>query len=557
MRTTSRQMMCLFIIFMTACSNIYATTSDLCNATLSTKEYRDLSDNKRIKIEEPQLAIVNITGIESMPTGKEDNYQAWFEYSDENNIYFKKKVIINAQGASSLKYPKKNLSIKFCEDDWKGDSTAQISIGNWVKQDAFHFKASWIDSFRGGLAVTTSYRLYEDMVADEPHILERAGLKDYNEKALCHPDGFPCIIYLNGDFYGIYAWQLKNHRKNMGMDKDNSQHVWFQLQTYPSSFTISSVFMDYIEIKNPKVSTEESSSYIQNLVLYHRQLSTLSRTISNAEMQKEIAKRYDVQSVIDFIIHGLVTANIDGFGKNANFFTYDGKRWFVTPYDLDETFGNSWIATFQFPPQWPFVSYDYRMKAAMDIPPFNWVSKYFWDDIKERYADLRHQHTISTENILRHLKDWNARAGMYYEQEYTRWSECPSNGTTIINDCWEFIEDWSDYSATQAFDAAKEYQVGEKCVYNYRIFKAKRKSKGETPVTQMGYTDDETRVAQWLSARIQLLDEYLNFTDSADDIKDIVDDTNSVTTSKIWHNGTFMIKRGNRYYRLDGVTYSH
>lgn len=25
--------------------------------------------------------------------------------------------------------------------------------------------------------------------------------------ALCHPDAFPCLVYLNSEFYGIFAWQ--------------------------------------------------------------------------------------------------------------------------------------------------------------------------------------------------------------------------------------------------------------------------------------------------------------------------------------------------------------
>ena len=165
----------------------------------------DYSNNSSIVMDEPSLAYVNISGIESMPTGKEDNLHAWFEYSDDKGNTFKKRIILNAQGASTLRYPKKNLSIDFCEDEWIGAKTTKFTIGKWVKQDAFHFKANWLDSFRGGLAIVTAYRLYDDITQDRPHILERAGMTDYSTKALCHPDGFPCIISLNGKFYGIYA----------------------------------------------------------------------------------------------------------------------------------------------------------------------------------------------------------------------------------------------------------------------------------------------------------------------------------------------------------------
>jgi hypothetical protein len=37
--------------------------------------------------------------------------------------------------------------------------------------------------------------------------------------------GFPCIVYLNGEFYGIYSWQLKKHRDNYQMSKKKTKHI--------------------------------------------------------------------------------------------------------------------------------------------------------------------------------------------------------------------------------------------------------------------------------------------------------------------------------------------
>ena len=39
-------------------------------------------------------------------------------------------------------------------------------------------------------------------------------------QARCYPDGFPCVVYLNGAFYGIFSWQLKKHRDNMAMGRN-------------------------------------------------------------------------------------------------------------------------------------------------------------------------------------------------------------------------------------------------------------------------------------------------------------------------------------------------
>lgn len=484
---------------------------------LSAQADKDLSSETSIIIEEPRLAHVNITGIDALPTTKTADSCAWLEYADDNGICFRKHIIINAQGATSLLFPKKNYAIDFCEDEWLGDSTTSIRIGNWVKQDAFHLKASWIDTFRGGLAVATAYKLYDDMAASKPHILKRAGISGYSPKALCHPDGFPCILSLNGQFVGIYAWQLKKHRRNMGMKKNNPQHVWFQLQAYTTLLSSGEVNWEHIEVRNPKHITDETKDCISRLGNYTRELKEMEKRVSDDVMRNEIEQRFDVTSVIDFIIHGLITSNIDGFGKNANFFTYNGTTWFVTPYDLDETFGNTWINTFQFPADWSFPAQNHEM--SFNITPYNWVIKYFRTELEERYAELRTSGTISTTSIMEHLVDWNNRVGAdAYEQENAQWPTALSCKNSVTDGHWEWLQDWSNYYNESHYDPHVYYAKGSTCIYDYRIFRAKEAVKGVAPVAASGYTDTEERVRAWLDRRIALEDLYLNYEATANSV---------------------------------------
>lgn len=477
-------------------------------------ESLELTHVSSFQLPEPALAYLNITGVNALPTGKTDDLHAYVEYRDEVGNHFMKRVILNAQGASSLKYPKKNLAMDFCEDEWVGDSTTSIQFSNWVKQDAFHFKANWIDTFRGGLAVATAYKLYDDIARNDKPIYERAGLTDYDPKALYHPDGFPCIISLNGQFQGVYAWQLKKHRKNMNMEKNNPKHVWFQLETYTSSFDTGEMNWSQIEIKNPKKVTDESKEYIQALANYNNELEALEKSCNEQTMREEILARFDVTSMINMIIHGVVTSNIDGFGKNANFFTYDGKIWFVMPYDLDETFGNSWISTFQFPAEWSYLFSDYSLLDTRRKIPFNWISKYFWQDIKDKYRMLRDDGTITTDNIMKYLLEWNNRVGAEnYSQEYAKWTDCPSSMVPVINDHWEFVEDWTNYYAKdiEDFSSSRRYGKGDLCRYDYRLWRAKGESCSIFPIVRNGYFDTEERVREWLDKRISLEDIYFGY----------------------------------------------
>lgn len=47
----------------------------------------------------------------------------------------------------------------------------------------------------------------------------------FSEDATCFPQGFPFICFLDGDFYGIYSWQIKKHRDNYQMVKNNYSQI--------------------------------------------------------------------------------------------------------------------------------------------------------------------------------------------------------------------------------------------------------------------------------------------------------------------------------------------
>ena len=208
----------------------------------------DWSESGFIQIPEPRFAIINITNIDSMPTTKTQNKKAFLEFWDMQGNYFKKHAILNAQGNSSMGFVKKNVAIDLCDDEWVGDDTPNVRIGNWVSQDSFHMKAYYTDFFRGVGAV--SYKLYDQIVRTRGNMYDRPWKKalldmskiDVTTKSLgnpyigdyslltdtgarCFPDGFPVAVYFKGEFYGIFSFQLKKHRDNYHLDKGTAEHV--------------------------------------------------------------------------------------------------------------------------------------------------------------------------------------------------------------------------------------------------------------------------------------------------------------------------------------------
>ena len=240
----------------------------------------DMSDEDYIRIpNQPRKAIVNISGVSRMPTSKTQNLQAWMEVWTLEGIYFKKRVILNAQGSSSLYLAKKNFAVDICNDEWLGDDTCKVKIGNWVSQDSFHFKAYYTDAFRGAGAVC--YKLFDEISKSRGLHNDRAykryykdstpasyGINqnseiayDFGDEARTFPDGFPCVVYFKGEFLGVFSWQLKKHRDNMKMSKSKAENIhldgFIRQNLFSANGTLPSTAWNPMseqgfEVRNPK-----------------------------------------------------------------------------------------------------------------------------------------------------------------------------------------------------------------------------------------------------------------------------------------------------------------
>ena len=552
----------------------------------------DLSESSKIKLGEPRCAYVNITGISQMPTTKTQNLQAWLEFYDGGGNYFKKRVILNAQGNSSLGFVKKNVSVKFYEESWGEGKTTDITFGNWVKQDAFHLKAYYTDYFRGCGKI--AYDIYDDITSDreKPLPWQRAGVTTASEKAMCHPGGFPCYVYLNYKFYGLFVWSLKKNHKNMGQEKDNALHI--HLDGKLANETIFKDVIDWsqFEVRNPKglycvetiqaegttcyklydgdnpaelidstmpyydpnnqghVITNKVKQALVRLSKYYSELKKLDATNPDPETFKEQYSRYfDVQGLTDYIVHSYVTNNYDGHWKNWQWFTYDGMKWYVEPYDLDATFGHHASGLVLLTPEWNHHIgthyYEFPVNATMQ----KFFLKYYFDEIKDRYEALRNNKLIDAEKYSAYFKTWTDRIGPEgFDMEYKKWNASPCILETIINPGWETEDDWENFREYPTYSPDTTYHAGDKCTDRYRIWTATATTKGVKPYKQMGQVDSQERLEEWIKGRISLLDEYFSY--DPDGIKEPASDKQTKT------NARKVIRDKHLYIIKDGKTYS-
>ena len=169
----------------------------------------------------------------------------YVEFFDMHGNYFKKKAFISGQGRSTMDRDKKNIAVDFFDSEWDDDAFS-VRFGNWVPQDSFHLKAYVNETFNGNGA--WAYKIYDRMAKsfgiESDYLWKRAlldmslntSVKAYGTEpsdnevfedtgAKCFPDGFPVIVYQNGEFWGVFAWQIKKHRDNYKMKKSNTKHI--------------------------------------------------------------------------------------------------------------------------------------------------------------------------------------------------------------------------------------------------------------------------------------------------------------------------------------------
>lgn len=219
-------------------------------------EYISNDGNNPLCIPEPRCAKLNIksdfdltqlnkSGWSGAITGVNYDIPTEVEFWDMQGNYFKKWALMSGQGNSSMFYMKKNIALDFFDSEAGGNAFA-VKFGDWVAQDSFHLKAYYTDFFRGVGAI--AYKIGDDIYKDRGVFADRtwkkAILGDYakgsgslttpqnNDLSLqieneprCYPDGFPCIVYQNGGFWGIYSFQLKKHRDNYHMKKDIANNI--------------------------------------------------------------------------------------------------------------------------------------------------------------------------------------------------------------------------------------------------------------------------------------------------------------------------------------------
>lgn len=379
--------------------------------TLSYEEVMSAPGKSSFEPQYGDIPNVYLTGDISEMT-KENKVTLQMKY-ESNTGTVEGYVSAKWQGNAALNYPKKNFSIKLYKDEALSKKQ-KVSFKDWDKANNYVLKANYIDATAARNIV--SARLYKTM----PDTYLQNGAQGV-------VDGFPVRLYINGEFHGLYTWNKPKKGWVFGMDGDNPNEL-----LYFSNFAAGSGLFQrkysadrYWELVYPDEHTDDTE--------FDRVTEFIANS-SDEEFKAHIEEYMDLNSILNYYVFSQIILNCDGMGKNMNMATYDGKLWYVRPYDLDATFGLEWYGR-------NLKAYDTDMTESFIRTSALWrkLEDNFAQEIYDRYVLVRNNQ-LREDRIIAAFEDFMGEVGDdLYKENLTKWPSTPGN-TYMLAQIKDFVK---------------------------------------------------------------------------------------------------------------------
>ena len=330
-----------------------------------------------------------------------------------NYIYNERKgtCTLKWQGASSIRYPKKNYTISF-------DSPFEAKNG-WGSQKKYCLKANYIDFSHARNVV--SAKLWGQMVKSR----DTKNEKLYNLPNGGAIDGFPIMLVINDIYQGLYSFNIPKDKWMFGMGTGEKECI-----VSAEEHSNATLFAETITQLGPQFELEYAKDEV-NTQWVIDSLNTLITTIlnnDNANYKEEVGKYMDIDSAIDYYIYTCLISHTDGRAKNFLLHTFDGVKWAFTAYDMDTVFGNHFDGTAYYKAD---VSPTFTYYVVSKI--MNLIYKYDKERLKARYNKIR-QTVFSEDNVSYMFYNYLVNIPKaLFDEEVKIWNTLPGTQTNNIN----------------------------------------------------------------------------------------------------------------------------
>lgn len=330
---------------------------------------------------------------------------------------------IEYRGASSQFYPKKSLEIQFWETP-DGSSKIDIPLLGMMNDDSFNLQAMYTEDTR--IRSKTANELWLQMSS--------LSYQDKEPEAKNGINSYYVEVFMNNQYYGIYALGEKVNRKNLKLKKYKNAikgelykgNDWKGapvMYEYDPNFDNNSDSWSSFEYKHPKEEINWGKMY-----------DFISFVVDSPQetFLKEIDSKFEIANAIDYYIFMNITRAVDNTGKNLYIAKYDEEsKYFYIPWDLDSTFGYNSDGT---------ILNDYS-----DLLSNGLYDKLLKDDstnsfklkLAERWFTLR-KSTLAKEHLHNLLQENNniLSRNKAYDREALAWDYQHNNEGT------EYMKEW-------------------------------------------------------------------------------------------------------------------
>ena len=372
------------------------------------------------------LPVLYLNGNASDMTKEKNEVELEYKLVTRKAPYYNGGVIASGtcqckwQGSSSVRneYAKHNYTIKF---DAAFEATAAVSkrsgdpaddkeseFGSkrerkWGAQNKYCLKANWIDP--SSIRNVVNAKLWGDIVRSRatskyvspaPTQLSTAP----NGGAI---DGFPCIIAINGEFEGLYTFNIPKEGWLFGMGESLTEYVVSGEENGKAACGFYST-PTFVEDANEKVdfSVEYKHKDVAEetvVASFKTAVNTVKDCSNSAAWETEVADVFDVDSAIDYYIFICCISAHDNLRRNTLYATYDGGKWFMSAYDLDTTFGSNPYGTGLFEVKTARTQFrEAALTADAKHRLFGLIYQHSFDKLRSRYWELRNS-VLSNENV--------------------------------------------------------------------------------------------------------------------------------------------------------------
>lgn len=318
------------------------------------------------------------------------------------------------QGSSSLAYEKKNYTVVF--------DTAFEAHDGWGEQKKYCLKANYID-FSHARNVCAAKLWGEIRKA-------RGESTAFYDQPNCGAiDGFPCVVVINGEYQGLYSFNIPKDAWMFGFTGETSTECILSAEerTDATSFKAAAK-IDGTDFEFEHVGEGADTAA---LTASFNEIPTMLSWMTDIYTQS-FQSKFDVTSAFDYFVFVTMLNAEDCINKNYLLVTQDGVKWQISAYDLDSIWGNHWSGKSYYKASYyKFADYAKRTKLFECIynnNPTNLIS---------RYRALR-KGTLSEANVFMVLSNYLAQIPkVYFDEEVKVWKGIPGTHTNNLNQIME------------------------------------------------------------------------------------------------------------------------